>query len=253
MAALVSELQIFLDQELKSKTIKDYAPNGLQIEGGKSCQRLAVAVTASRAVIEQAIAVGAQVLLVHHGLFWQGQSPCLAGAQRERVALLLKANITLLAYHLPLDVHLQWGNNAQLAKHLDIEVIAQHSVDGVNGLLWQGRLAEPVDPETLIQQWQPRLLRQPVLLGDKKRQIQNLAWCTGGAQKYFQQAIELGVDAYISGEVSEPQYHLAHETGVRFLACGHHATERYGVLALGQVLADQFGLQWQFIDENNPV
>jgi dinuclear metal center YbgI/SA1388 family protein len=253
MAVLLGKLQTFLDDTLKPKAIKDYCPNGLQVAGASSITRLACAVTASRYAIEQAAACGAQALLVHHGLFWQGQSPCLVGVQYQRVALLLEHGISLLAYHLPLDVHLQYGNNAQLAQQLGIEVTAQHAIDGVNALLWQGRLSSPQSPASLIEQWQTGLARTPLLLGDQHRLVQTLAWCTGGAQKYFQQAIELGVDAYITGEVSESQFHLSQETGVRFFACGHHATERYGVQALAQAAAAALDIDIQFIDENNPV
>jgi dinuclear metal center YbgI/SA1388 family protein len=253
MAVLLAKLQTFLDDTLKPKTIKDYCPNGLQVEGNHSVSRLACAVTASSYVIEQAIAWGAQALLVHHGLFWHGQSPCVVGLQRQRIALLLKHGISLLAYHLPLDVHLSLGNNAQLAQRLGIEVTGQQAIDGVNGLLWQGRLPMPQSPLSLMESWQACLGRAPLLLGDPLLFVQSLAWCTGGAQKYFQQAIDLGVDAYVSGEVSESQYHLAQESGVRFFACGHHATERYGVQALSEAAASALGVDIYFIDEKNPV
>ena len=253
MAVLLAKLQTFLDDTLKPKTIKDYCPNGLQVEGAHHISRLACAVTASRYVIEQAVAFGAQALLVHHGLFWHGQSPCVVGLQQQRIALLLKHGINLLAYHLPLDVHLSLGNNAQLAQRLGIEVTGQQAIDGVNGLLWHGRLAAPQSPLPLVASWQTVLNRAPLVLGDQQQPVHTLAWCTGGAQKYFQQAIDLGVDAYISGEVSESQYHLAQESGVRFFACGHHATERYGVQALGLAAASSFGLDVHFIDENNPI
>ncbi len=253
MAVLLGKLQIFLDDTLKPKAIKDYAPNGLQVGGVATISRLACAVTASQYAIEQAAAWGAQALLVHHGLFWQGQSPCVVGVQQQRIALLLKHGISLLAYHLPLDVHLVLGNNAQLAQRLGIEVTAQQPIDGVNGLLWLGRLSSPQSPLLLVETWQACLGRAPLLLGDMSKPVQTLAWCTGGAQKYFQQAIDWGVDAYISGEVSEPQYHLAQETGVRFFACGHHATERYGVQAVAQAAAVALNIETHFIDENNPV
>lgn len=253
MAVLLAKLQNFFDETLKPKTIKDYCPNGLQVEGDHTISHLACAVTASQFVIEQAIDSGAQALLVHHGLFWHGQSPCVIGLQRQRIALLLKHGINLLAYHLPLDVHLTLGNNAQLAQRLGIEVTGQQAIDGVNGLLWHGRLPMPQSPLVLNQAWGTCLGRTPLLLGDQQRPVQTLAWCTGGAQKYFQQAIDLAVDAYISGEVSESQYHLAQESGVRFFACGHHATERYGVQALSQAAALAFELETFFIDEHNPV
>lgn len=232
---------------------QDYCPNGLQIEGRPEVTRLVSGVTASLALIEAAVEAGADAILVHHGYFWRGEDPCLVGMKGRRIRALLKHDISLLAYHLPLDAHPELGNNAQLAKHLGIRVEgglqpgAEHPI-GNHGVL-------PA-PETAAQfsQRVAEILGREVLLeavGDTP--IERVAWCTGGAQGYLSQAAALGADCYLTGEVSEKTIHEARELGLHFIAAGHHATERYGAPAVAGYLADQLGLQHQFIDIDNPA
>ena len=239
------------NQQLAIAQFKDYAPNGLQVEGAAQVSKIVCAVTASRAAIEFAAAEGAQMLLVHHGLFWKSEPVGIVGWKRQRIAALLVHDINLVGYHLPLDVHPQWGNNAQLAARLGWQVEAQ---TGEQNLLMLGRLPEAVSLARLQADIGAVLGAVPLLISDKPdRMAHKIAWCTGGAQGFFQAAIDLGVDAFITGEVSEAQYHLAHETGVAFLAAGHHASERYGVQALAAAIKAQFGLPVVFFDEANPV
>ena len=244
---------------LQPDSFKDYGPNGLQVEGRVEVQRLASGVTASRAFIEQALDWGADTLLVHHGLFWRGQDGRLTGWLAERVRLLMGASANLLAYHLPLDAHAELGNNAQLGLRLGLRADARFG-DQALGFIGPAAAAPagaptaaPVDAQRLALQVQQALQRSPVLLPGDGRPLQRVAWCTGGAQGYFEAAIAAGADAFITGEISEPQAHLSRETGVAFLACGHHATERYGAPAVAAHLAARFGLEHRFIDVDNPA
>ena len=239
------------DVQLAVGNFKDYAPNGLQVEGKPDVQRIVCAVTASHAAIEVAVAQQADMLLVHHGLFWKSEPIGIVGWKKRRIQTLLDHELNLVGYHLPLDAHAQWGNNAQLAAHMDWQIERQ---TGEQNLLMLGTLAAPQSASELAHQLAVKLARPPLLLcADNHQRIQRLAWCTGGAQGFFQAAIDLGVDAFITGEVSEAQYHLAQENSVAFYAAGHHATERYGVQALGHALATQFGVSVAFFDEPNPV
>jgi dinuclear metal center YbgI/SA1388 family protein len=244
--AIDTHLQVLL----RPGDFKDYGPNGLQVEGQPEVHRVVSGVTASLAFIDAAIAAGADTLLVHHGLFWRGQDGRLTGWLRQRVARLLAHNINLYAYHLPLDAHAELGNNAQLGLRL--------------GLLADGRFGDqslgfigPAGPHTTAEGLATGvaqvLSRRPTLVPGDGRLLRRVAWCTGGAQGYFEDAIAAGADAFITGEISEPQTHLARETGVAFLAGGHHATERYGAPAVAAALAAEFGLQHQFIDVENPA
>ncbi len=248
-----SELQSFLNQELKPNAFKDYCPNGLQVSGRKHIQHLVAGVTASKALIQQAVARQADAILVHHGIYWKGDDPCLVGPHKERVQLLLQNDINLYAYHLPLDTHAVWGNNVQLAKHCAWSVDASLECAGVSGLLWQGHMSVPIVPEQFAQQLETRLSRRPLWIAGTEGDIKHLAWCTGAAQKFLPQAAALGVDAYVTGEASESSYHLALEYGIHFFAAGHHATERYGVMALAQVLKGRFGLETSYVELDNPV
>ena len=230
---------------------KDYGPNGLQVEGRAEVGRVVSGVTASLALIEAAVAAQADLIVVHHGLFWRGQDGRITGWLRQRLALLLAHDINLLAYHLPLDAHPECGNNAQLGQRLGLLADARF---GEQGLGFIGPAAPGVaDADALARCVAGALQRQPLLLRGDGRPLRRVAWCTGGAQGYFEAAIAAGADAFLTGEVSEPQAHLARETGVAFLACGHHATERYGAPALGEHLARQFGVQHQFIEIDNPA
>lgn len=246
----LQQLVSVVDRQLEPWRFKDYAPNGLQVEGRSEVLRVVTGVTASQALLDEAVRRQADAVLVHHGYFWKSEPAALTGIKRRRIATLLQNDISLLAYHLPLDAHPQLGNNAQLGQLLGI-IDAQPCADEL--LLWQGALAVPQSAEALAAGMAKRLGRQPLLLGPARRQIRRLAWCTGGAQGYFEQAIALGVDAFITGEASEQNHHLAEEYGVTFFAAGHHATERYGVKALGEWLASAHGLEVDFVDLFNPV
>ncbi len=251
---LRNDLVQTLDALLQPATFKDYGPNGLQVEGRAQVQTLVSGVTASRALIEAAIAQQADAILVHHGLFWRGQTGCITGWMKQRLALLLQHDINLLAYHLPLDAHPQLGNNAQLAQVLGLVTEQQ---TGEQNLLFVGRpVAGAVASAAALTQHVQQALQRPVTLVSglpENTPITQLAWCTGGAQGYFEAAIAAGAQAFITGEISEPQAHYARECGVAFLACGHHATERYGVQALAQAVAAQHGLRHIHIDIDNPA
>lgn len=244
-----SQLLESFDNLLSPTAFQDYGPNGLQVEGKEYISKLVTGVTASLALIDAAIAVKADAILVHHGLFWRGQNGCLTGWMKQRVARLLAHNINLYAYHLPLDAHAKLGNNAQLGAHMgwglgvplqEKSLIFTAPVSYANALMLQQQLEQQ--------------LKRPVIgVAEHNKPIKRLAWCTGGAQNYFQQAIDAGVDAFVTGEISEPQAHLARETGVAFFAAGHHATERYGAPAVGAHIAQQLGLTHEFIEIENPA
>ena len=239
-----------LDNLLEVSRFKDYGPNGLQVEGRVQVRKLVSGVTASAAFIEAAAACGADAVLVHHGLFWRGHDGRVSGWLKKRLMALLARDISLFAYHLPLDAHPEFGNNAQLGARLKFTLEERF---GEQQLGCIGRPAQPLTPAALTALLQYRLARQPLVLEGDGRPIRRVAWCTGGAQGYFEAAIAAGADAYLTGELSEPQAHIARETGVAFYACGHHATERYGAAALGAHLAQLFGLEHQFIDIDNPA
>jgi dinuclear metal center YbgI/SA1388 family protein len=243
-------IDAYLRETLAVDRFKDYGPNGLQVEGRATVRRLVCGVTASRALIDAAVEADADALLVHHGLFWRGHDGRLTGWLRERVARLIVSGVNLWAFHLPLDAHPQWGNNAQLGLRLGLQADARF---GDQDLGFVGPAGALVDVPTLAIQAAQVLQRQPVVLPGDGRPLQRIAWCTGGAQGYFEDAIAAGADAFVTGEISEPQAHLSRETGVAFLACGHHATERYGVQALGAELARTFGLEQHYVDIDNPA
>jgi dinuclear metal center YbgI/SA1388 family protein len=243
------QIERSLDELLQPQGFKDYGPNGLQVEGRREIRRVVSGVTASLAFIEAAIADGADALLVHHGLFWRGQDGRLTGWLRQRVARLMAADVSLFAYHLPLDAHAELGNNAQLGVRLGLQA------DDRFGEQALGFIGDAVhkDEAGLAQAVASALGRTPVCVAGDGRPLRRVAWCTGGAQGYFEAAIAAGADAFLTGEISEPQTHLARETGVAFLACGHHATERYGAPAVGDWLAQRWGLTHRFIDIDNPA
>ncbi len=239
-----------LDIELAAATFRDYCPNGLQVQSTRTIQTLITGVTASQAFIERAIAAGADALLVHHGLMWKGDDGRLTGFRYARVKQLITHDIALLAYHLPLDAHATLGNNAQLAKLLNIEV---SGVSPHEPLLLLGQIPAAQKLAFFGNIVQKKLSRAPLLIGDLDKPIQKIALCTGGGQDFFETAIAHGVDAYITGEISEQHVHIARETGVAFIAAGHHATERYGVQAVGEWAAARFSLKHRFIDVDSPV
>ena len=244
------ELVSYLDGLLEPAKFRDYCPNGLQVEGREEVKRIVAGVTASQALLEAAIAAKADAILVHHGYFWKGDDGRVTGIRRKRLGALISHDINLIAYHLPLDAHPELGNNAQLASRLGW--IAEGRF-GEQDIAWYGRLAEPVALSALAENINQLMGRVPLVIGDLSRRVAKIAWCSGGAQGYLEQAIALGVDVYVSGEISEQTVHLARESGVAYIAAGHHATERYGVQAVAAHLAARFGLDCQFIDVANPV
>jgi len=244
------ELVNYLDRLLDPTKFKDYCPNGLQVEGRGEVQRIVAGVTASQALLNAAVARNADAILVHHGYFWKGDDGRVTGIRRQRLGTLISHNINLIAYHLPLDAHPEFGNNAQLARRLGWVPDGRF---GEQDIAWLGMLAEPADLATLADKMACELRREPLVIGEASRPVRRIAWCSGGAQGYFEQAIGLGVDAYVSGEISEQTVHLARESGVAYIAAGHHATERGGVQALAAHLAEKFSLDCEFVDVDNPV
>lgn len=250
MSASRSAIETYLNRLLDVGRFRDYGPNGLQVEGCATITRLVSGVTASRAFIEAAVAQGADAILVHHGLFWRGQDGRITGWLKARLELLLAHRINLFAYHLPLDAHPEWGNNAQFGARLGLAADARF---GEQDLGFIGDDAAPADLDALAQRVAQSLGRAPVVVPGDGRPIRRVAWCTGGAQGYFEAAIDAGADVYLTGEISEPQAHHARETGVAFLACGHHASERFGAPALADHLAATFGLEHAVIEIDNPA
>jgi len=249
MTAL-NEIVEYTDNLLQVSQYKDYCPNGLQIEGSDRVNKIVSGVTASQALLDAAVAAGADLVLVHHGYFWKGEKPVITGMRKRRINTLLSNNISLLAYHLPLDAHSEYGNNAGLAEKLGLQVTGSLNPEGIGQV---GKLDKSTSSDEFAGHIEHVLGRQPTLISGGDRPIQSVAWCTGAAQSYFEQAIDKGVDAYISGEISEQTVHLARESGVYYIAAGHHATERYGVQLLGKHLVEKFGLEHEFIDIDNPI
>jgi dinuclear metal center YbgI/SA1388 family protein len=251
--AILKDLVEYTNTLLGVAGFRDYCPNGLQVEGRQEVQRLVSGVTASMALIEAAIEVRADALLVHHGYFWKGEDACITGMKQRRLRRLLGADISLLAYHLPLDAHSRLGNNAQLAHILGLEP------DGVFGsepdlqLGQYGHLSPALDGEALAAHIAQRLGRVPQHIPGAAERIETIGWCTGAAQSWIEAAAARGLHAFISGEISEQTVHVARETGIHYFAAGHHATERYGVQALGAHLAEYFELTHEFVDIGNPV
>ena len=246
-------LHKYCQQLLAVDAIADYSPNGLQVEGRAQIEKLMVGVTASDALLAEAEAWGACAVLVHHGYFWKGEPEPLVGMKGARIRRLMKNDINLLAYHLPLDVHVELGNNACLAKSFSLQNVRQFKAGGTEGLLWLGDLPTPLSAAEFASQVEVELDRRPMLLGEAERLVQTVALCSGGAQDFIDQARDEGADLFLSGEVSERTTHIARETEITYLAAGHHATERGGVQALGQHLAERFSLRYRFVDIDNPV
>ncbi len=252
MAVALTTLVEEADRYLSSGKIQDYCPNGLQVEGRPQVTRIVSGVTASQALLDAAVDAGADLVLVHHGYFWKGENPCITGLKQRRLKTLLKNDRSLLAYHLPLDVHPEVGNNVQLARQLDITVEGPLDPDNPRVVGLVGSLAEPVSARDFARRVSDVMGREPLLI-EGEQVIRRVGWCTGGGQGYIDQAIAAGVDLFISGEASEQTFHSARENGISFIAAGHHATERYGVQALGDYLARRFALEHLFIDCPNPV
>lgn len=242
-----------LDGELQPQRFRDYSPNGLQVEGRDQIRRLVTGVTACQALIDAAIVEEADAIFVHHGYFWKNEDQRVRGMKKQRLQSLLRHDLNLFAYHLPLDAHPQLGNNAQLAQRLGVRVEGGLEADNPLSIGNVGRLDEPMSAADFAAHAEAVLGREALHIGDGQDEIETLAWCTGAAQGFIEQAQARGVDAYLSGEISEPTTHFARETGIHYFACGHHATERYGVQAVGQWLASEYGLEHIFIDIDNPV
>lgn len=253
MAALLSDIIRLCETTLEPDCYRDYCPNGLQVEGVSEVFRIVSGVTASQALIDAAIEQNAQMILVHHGYFWKGENPQVVGMKRNRLKALLKNDISLLAYHLPLDGHPELGNNARLARLLDLTIEQGMEPDNERSIGLLGQLTGSMNGDEFAAFVESRLGRKPLHIAGSKKQIKRVAWCSGAAQGMIDQAVALGADAYLTGEVSEPTVHAARELGIHFYAAGHHATERYGVQALGDYLAEQLDVEHVFIDIDNPV
>lgn len=252
MAVALTTLVEEADRFLNAAKIADYCPNGLQVQGRSQVQRIVSGVTASQALLDAAVEADADLVLVHHGYFWKNEDPRVVGIKQRRLKTLLCHDISLLAYHLPLDVHPEVGNNVQLARVLGLTVDGALEPENPRSVGLVGSLDTPLSPAEFSQRIAAALGREPLMV-DSLHLIKRIAWCTGGAQGYIDQAVAAGVDAYLTGEVSEPTVHIARENGLSFFAAGHHATERYGVQALGDYLAKRFAIEHIFIDCPNPA
>jgi dinuclear metal center YbgI/SA1388 family protein len=249
----LNQLVNYINSELSIDKIRDYCPNGLQVEGKADVQKIITGVTACQDLIDVAVEKQADAILVHHGYFWKGEPEAIVGIKKQRIQTLLKHDISLLAYHLPLDCHSVWGNNIQLADVLDLEITGPIDPNDSKTPGNIGRLKKPMTAQQFSDHIALCLNRVPQHIGEKDDLIETVAWCTGGAQGYMQYAINQGIDAYITGEINEPAVHNARESGTHFYAAGHHATERYGAKALGEHLAQEFKLDVEFVDIDNPV
>ncbi|SDT90492.1 dinuclear metal center protein, YbgI/SA1388 family [Pseudomonas pohangensis] len=252
MAIALTSLVEEANRYLNVTAISDYCPNGLQVEGRPQVQRIVSGVTASQALLDAAVEARADVLLVHHGYFWKGEDACITGIKQRRLKTLLANDISLLAYHLPLDVHPQVGNNVQLAMQLGIDVEGELEPGNPRTVGLLGVLAQPLRLDAFARRVEQVLGRQPLVV-EGPEVIRRIGWCTGGGQGFIDKAIAAGADLYLTGEASEQTFHSAQENGIAFMAAGHHATERYGVQALGEYLARRFALEHLFIDCPNPI
>ena len=244
------ELELYLNSVLESGRFKDYCPNGLQVEGRRRINKIATGVTASLAFLEAALEWGADAVLVHHGYFWRNEAPQITGRKYKRLKLLLANDLNLFAFHLPLDDHPEYGNNAQIGERMGWIPDGRF---GDQDLGWMTTLPMPITLAHFAAQVEQTLGREPLVLGDPDWELRRVAWCTGAAQSYFEAAIDAGADVFLTGEISEPTTHMSAESGVAFLAAGHHATERFGVQALGAHLSETFDVEHLFIDIHNPV
>ena len=246
----INKLLDYTGELLQVARFRDYCPNGLQVEGRDEVRTIVTGVTASMALLEAAAERDADLVLVHHGYFWRNEDPRVQGMRRARLKFLLEHDMNLVAYHLPLDAHAELGNNAQLGKLMGVPV---EGLAGDPAIIAYGSLSTPMSLQAFGDHLHQVLQRKPLLIGDMNDRLARIAWCTGAAQGHFEEAMALGIDAFISGEISEQTVHLARESGVAYIGAGHHATERYGIQALGRHLAETFNLQHSFIDIDNPV
>lgn len=251
--ASLKEFTEYINTFLQIDRFKDYCPNGLQVEGRNEVHSVVTGVTASQALIDNACEKNADAILVHHGYFWRNEDARIVGIKRKRIAALLKNNISLLAYHLPLDAHPEVGNNAQLGKLLDIQIDGdlRSNINSVCGTY--GHMKSPIKAEAFKDALDTKLRRKSTHIHAGTSDITTIGWCTGAGQGFIEAAAKQNLDAYISGEISEATTHLAREAGIHYFAAGHHATERYGVQALAEHLAKQFGIEHEFVDVDNPA
>jgi dinuclear metal center YbgI/SA1388 family protein len=247
------ELVNYLNDYLNVSAFKDYAPNGLQVQGTNEIKTIVTGVTACQALLDEAVKRKADAVLVHHGYFWKGEDPCVVGMKQKRLKTLLENNINLLGYHLPLDAHLDVGNNVGLAKAMGWMHTGQFKTPTTPSIGFLGAPQAPCSTDELAEQCEDVLGQTPLVIEGHDRPIKTIAWCTGGAQDYIEAAAAAGADAYITGEVSERTVHQARELGITFIAAGHHATETFGAKALGEHLAQQFDLKVDFVNVPNPV
>lgn len=243
----LKKLNLYVNNYLDINSFTDYCPNGLQVEGRKKINKIVSGVSANLALIEKAIKEKADAIFVHHGIFWKNEPQTITAAKRAKIALLIENNINLFAYHIPLDAHSKIGNNAQLAKILAIK----NPKAVKDSLIWIGNINHTVDDFSKI--IDEKLQRKPLVVGNTNKIIKNIAWCSGAAQSFISQAISLEVDAYISGEISEQTPAIALENNLTFFSAGHHATERYGIMALCQHLSKEFDLIHKYIEIQNYV
>ncbi|WP_408058760.1 Nif3-like dinuclear metal center hexameric protein [Undibacterium rivi] len=246
------ELAQFLEAELQLARVRDYCPNGVQVEGRNEIKRIVTGVTASLALLNEAVRLQADAVFVHHGYFWRGEDMRVIGQKHKRLKLLLQHDISLFAYHLPLDMHPLIGNNARLAHELGLQAEGRFGDDEL-GWIGHSVMPEIATVGQFALHIEACLGRSPLLIGEPAAPLGKIAWCTGAAQGMLDAAISAGASVYLSGEISEPTVHLARESDVAYLACGHHATERYGIQALGGLLAEKFGIEHIFVDIDNPV
>ena len=249
----LKQLCDFCADYLSVSDFDDYCPNGLQVEASGEVNHIVTGVTASLDLIEAAIEQKADTLLVHHGYFWKGEAQPISGFKGRRIRALIKNNLSLIAFHLPLDAHPEVGNNVQLARVMGWEIQGSFGSVGLHDIVLSGALPAPMTLDELSDSIAARLNTKPLSISSGDRPVRTIAWCTGAAQGYIEQAAERGIDAFISGEVSEHTFHFAKEAGIHYIAAGHHATERYGVQALAAVIEQKFGVRQQFIDIPNPV
>lgn len=252
MATLV-DIENHCNRLLRIADVKDYCPNGVQVQGLSPITKIVTGVTACEALIQRAVELDADALLVHHGYFWRGESPAITGMKYRRLRQLFEHDIALLVYHLPLDIHADFGNNIGLGRALGLESIESLEAGGTPDLFWQGRLPVAESQADFSARVEAATGREPLLVGPEKKSIERVGWCTGGAQQFIDLAAERSLDAFISGEISEQTTHIARERGIIYVAAGHHATERYGVQALGAHLAEHFGVSCEFVDIDNPA
>lgn len=253
MAVSLKTLVSYLDEYLHARAIQDYCPNGLQIEGRPEVKKIIGGVTATQALIDLAIANNADAIMVHHGFFWKGEDQAITGIKKNRIQALLQHNISLIAYHLPLDVHPIVGNNAQLAQRLNLEITGPLDPSSKLSIGVAAKLKKPMNSKEFKDFVSESLGRECLQIGDDSKLLKTIGLCTGAAQGMISQAVDLGLDAYLSGEISEPTVHIASESGVNYFSAGHHATERGGIMALGKHLQQEFQIDFEFIDLYNPV